>query len=253
MQWEGTSPPTPALFDAWPAVEQNYCKDFTCCGLELPGLHELLQHYEERHVQHQQFSDDESMLTSPITPLTSSPRSSVGPEGPATPPPSSFPYSPTDMKFSYPPYAAYPVSGFYNPEFPVSEPYTAALPHVPSLVPEYDVMQGFDPLDHDSPAYSVPPSLVNKPLPQKPQGLGITIPSIDTKELTAGPLAGRKVKYGKDRKSKKDDELPEGQKRVKPFKCKVPGCTKAYLNSNGLRYHMQKGTCVLSGPAPEDA
>jgi hypothetical protein len=93
---------------------------------------------------------------------------------------------------------------------------------VPSLVPEYDVMQGFDPLDHDSPAYSVPPSLVNKPLPaEKPKGLGITIPTIETKTLTSGPLAGRKIKYGKDRKSKKDDELPEGQKRIKPFKCKV--------------------------------
>ena len=29
-------------------------RDFSCCGLTLPSLHELLQHYEEHHTDHQQ-------------------------------------------------------------------------------------------------------------------------------------------------------------------------------------------------------
>jgi transcription factor SFP1 len=31
-------------------MEANFMKDFSCCGLTLPTLHELLQHYEEAHV-----------------------------------------------------------------------------------------------------------------------------------------------------------------------------------------------------------
>ncbi|KAI0741241.1 hypothetical protein BC629DRAFT_277497 [Irpex lacteus] len=33
--------------------------------------------------------------------------------------------------------------------------------------------------------------------------------------------------------------------REKAFKCPHPGCTKSYLNPNGLKYHLEKGTCVV--------
>jgi len=32
-----------------PKLEANFMRDFSCCGLTLPSLHELLQHYEEQH------------------------------------------------------------------------------------------------------------------------------------------------------------------------------------------------------------
>lgn len=38
-------------------LESTFCRDFSCCGLELDDLHDLLQHYEECHVRF----DDESM------------------------------------------------------------------------------------------------------------------------------------------------------------------------------------------------
>ncbi len=34
-----------------PKMEANFMRDFSCCGLTLPSLHELLQHYEEQHIQ----------------------------------------------------------------------------------------------------------------------------------------------------------------------------------------------------------
>lgn len=37
--------------------EQNYCKDFICCGVSLANLHDVLQHYEECHVK---VEDDET-------------------------------------------------------------------------------------------------------------------------------------------------------------------------------------------------
>jgi transcription factor SFP1 len=34
-----------------PKLEANFMRDFSCCGLTLPSLHDLLQHYEEAHAQ----------------------------------------------------------------------------------------------------------------------------------------------------------------------------------------------------------
>ena len=34
-----------------PKLEANFMKDFTCCNLILPSLHDLLQHFEEAHAQ----------------------------------------------------------------------------------------------------------------------------------------------------------------------------------------------------------
>ena len=34
-----------------PKMEANFMRDFSCCGMTLPTLHDLLQHYEECHAQ----------------------------------------------------------------------------------------------------------------------------------------------------------------------------------------------------------
>lgn len=54
----GTSPFThsqmPSSFHSGsylPKLEANFMKDFTCCDLNLANLHDLLQHYEEKHTQ----------------------------------------------------------------------------------------------------------------------------------------------------------------------------------------------------------
>jgi len=36
-----------------------------------------------------------------------------------------------------------------------------------------------------------------------------------------------------------------GRKREKAFRCPKFGCTKSYLNPNGLKYHVEKGTCSI--------
>lgn len=45
----GMSPDlTPSYF---PMLEADYCRDYHCCGDNLPTLHDLLRHYEETHIQ----------------------------------------------------------------------------------------------------------------------------------------------------------------------------------------------------------
>ncbi|KEF56285.1 uncharacterized protein A1O9_07866 [Exophiala aquamarina CBS 119918] len=56
MMMSGTSPfafnsPSYHSSSYLPKLEANFMKDFSCCGLTLPSLHDLLQHYEEAHAQ----------------------------------------------------------------------------------------------------------------------------------------------------------------------------------------------------------
>jgi transcription factor SFP1 len=56
MMMAGTSPfafqsPSYHSSSYLPKLEANFMKDFSCCGLTLPTLHDLLQHYEEAHAQ----------------------------------------------------------------------------------------------------------------------------------------------------------------------------------------------------------
>ncbi|WFC98142.1 Transcriptional regulator of ribosomal biogenesis proteins [Malassezia yamatoensis] len=46
-------------------LESSFCRNFTCCGRGLDDLHDLLQHYEECHVQFEDEDEDEmqSILT----------------------------------------------------------------------------------------------------------------------------------------------------------------------------------------------
>lgn len=37
-----------------------------------------------------------------------------------------------------------------------------------------------------------------------------------------------------------------GKKREKTYRCPEPRCSKSYLNPNGLKYHLEKGTCKIN-------
>ncbi|KAG6834979.1 hypothetical protein H0H93_005953 [Arthromyces matolae] len=60
-------------------------------------------------------------------------------------------------------------------------------------------------------------------------------------------------KYAGKRKGKVDlhgAPLAATRKRSKKaYQCPTPGCTKSYLNPNGLKYHQEKGTCKIESPA----
>lgn len=76
MLMAGTSPFThgqsPSLHSSsyMPKFEANFMKDFTCCGLTLSNLHELLQHYEEAHTQASPTTTRSGPFSSQFTPLS---------------------------------------------------------------------------------------------------------------------------------------------------------------------------------------
>jgi hypothetical protein len=43
-------------------LEDQFCRDFSCCGLQLKDMHELLQHFEDTHVLVESDMEDEEDL-----------------------------------------------------------------------------------------------------------------------------------------------------------------------------------------------
>lgn len=39
--------------------------------------------------------------------------------------------------------------------------------------------------------------------------------------------------------------ISNSRRREKAYRCPTPRCTKSYLNPNGLKYHLEKGTCKI--------
>ncbi|KAG8533914.1 uncharacterized protein KY384_001655 [Bacidia gigantensis] len=48
-----------------PKLEADFMRDFSCCGLTLPSLHDLLEHYEDNHHQQMRGSSTEGPLPDP--------------------------------------------------------------------------------------------------------------------------------------------------------------------------------------------
>jgi transcription factor SFP1 len=72
MMMSGTSPfafqsPSYHSSSYLPKLEANFMKDFSCCGLILPTLHDLLQHYEEAHAQKDPLSHESAQPQMPDT------------------------------------------------------------------------------------------------------------------------------------------------------------------------------------------
>lgn len=47
-----STPLVDSFYHSPPLVEENFLKDFSCCGQKIHGLHDLLWHYEVKHAQY---------------------------------------------------------------------------------------------------------------------------------------------------------------------------------------------------------
>ncbi|EIN10086.1 hypothetical protein PUNSTDRAFT_143416 [Punctularia strigosozonata HHB-11173 SS5] len=50
MQTKTPTASTPLFEHHMPSLEEDICSDFTCCGLTLADMHQLVEHFEEAHV-----------------------------------------------------------------------------------------------------------------------------------------------------------------------------------------------------------
>ncbi|TFK81719.1 hypothetical protein K466DRAFT_501669 [Polyporus arcularius HHB13444] len=256
-----------SLFDSFidsSSFDQSFCSNFSCCGQNLPDLHRLLEHFEEEHVLPLPH-DDRPLYSSPVY---------------AQPRPSGA-------------HASYIIS--YPQPDPPLQPVTHPIPHhgAHRVLPDIDLphIRNVPDLIHSplSSAASSATSCYSSPTLDEPLCLPPALFTVqNTRSRTPPPSSdsddddddeptprerGRGVgpqrttkQYGSARvdpiaRSRPTVRTPERAPapahkkrdgREKQYKC------PSYLNPNGLKYHLEKGTCTNAdtrprGPLPPPA
>ncbi|KAI8340606.1 hypothetical protein BC941DRAFT_500200 [Chlamydoabsidia padenii] len=216
-------------------LEADYCKDFSCCGLVLNDLHDLLQHYEECHVQCEEDEQDSNSDNNPDDDYWSS----------ATPPLSpTTNHGPGDSTNA----ASY-LSDMYN--------------HGGQWSIDSLATTGMSSFDTDS----MPPTPSHEYCPddeevgEKISGKKRTFQQVSSTNamdlLTLSAAKKLAMTTGDSLNALTDEEflahagvlLASANTSYlyadKPYKCAVQGCDKAYKNPNGLKYHKEHGHCSL--------
>ncbi|KAL7278874.1 hypothetical protein ACG7TL_006705 [Trametes sanguinea] len=252
--------------------DQSLCSNFSCCGQNLPDLHRLLDHFEEQHVLPLP-ADNRPIYSSPVYARPAGPHASYILSYPQPNPP----LQPV----------SHPISSAHGPLRPVPDAH-----HVPDLIhsPASLASSSVPSSCYSSPNLGeplcLPPSLFTFQPPRTttppPSSLGLSTEPEDDNLLdsTVVPPIARSA-VGPQRSSKHSNradplarsrplaQTPErptsthsGSRRrdgrEKMYKCPYPGCAKSYLNPNGLKYHLEKGTCTNAderprGPLPPGA
>ncbi|EPT05505.1 hypothetical protein FOMPIDRAFT_1057253 [Fomitopsis schrenkii] len=228
------SPSSPPAFD--PTLHDK-CSDFACCGLSLPDLHALVDHFEENHV----------LIVGHNGQLSSSPLvvSYPQPDPPAE--------CSTLLGFS--PYTRahghlHPRADLFDHDFSDATSSDTASHSSGSTFPS----------PNPSEPICLPPSLFSVYPPLPPDVLPECAPLERTRERQSATKPAPAPARAKASKAKAQllhphpqPHLPPAEtqrkrrsrEREKAYKCPRPGCSKAYLNPNGLKYHLEKGTCTI--------
>ncbi|KAJ1561282.1 hypothetical protein HK096_005286 [Nowakowskiella sp. JEL0078] len=253
-------------------LEDKFCKDFACCGINLESLHDLLQHFEECHVRVESdvdeeediplfdldemetdMSDNEAIVLRPQFDINSEHFQSIfsGAESAirladvysdistleASVIRRRYPMSPATLRKAK------------QLEHPATIPYVFDGPT--QIISDTEMDEGM------SPTSSILAAAGKSFMIRRPQGEF----SDDDEVLDHGanpifpPLPmthfdphmmeqiPKVVRSGPD-----GTEFDEGKdKDDRPYKCKIAGCAKAYKNPGGLKYHMQHGHCEDTG------
>ncbi|KAI0245973.1 hypothetical protein BJV78DRAFT_1258719 [Lactifluus subvellereus] len=202
-----------------PTFEREICSNFTCCGLNIPDLHELLAHFEATHVESVPVFPEEPSYHPPTDPLYDVAHMVLSFPQPRTLPEGSCPRTPSPC-----------------PPMLDSESDSATSP----------VSMAGPPSPQDILARSSTPELVSLSTQKEPIALS---PSLLTtpREPTCGPK--RVERRGPRGRFQSQELTTTPRKREKLYHCPKPGCLKSYLNPNGLKYHLDKGTCQLASDA----
>lgn len=228
--------------------EQDFCRDFTCCGAKLIDLHALVEHFEDVHVR--VVPSDSYPF-----PMTGSGVPSVIPD---VLPPAPAGMDPDEMEMDD---APSPTSSNTPPQTPVAHPPASAFDTTSVFLP-YCRTSDLGPTAF----YNGPPSMqrshstgphVNGPgiqpalLTRTPEETPVAAPSAasSSSALKVTVNGNRRIITGPILPNAASDPrppLPGG----KPFRCPTPNCTKSYKQANGLKYHLTHGQCSFLPPDP---
>lgn len=251
------------------SFERDFCSNFSCCGQSLPDLHLLLAHFEQTHL----LTPGSSGLRHPVNngqvpalpvehdpPLSPSSSAILDYPNFSAPPPTPVDESCDPMK----PWFATPRPFDYLEMF--DDDHSGASAHHPTIVDlelDFDskkthLWDFFPDDDSDSSSYSSEELSVDairyphgQPVTKEtPFAASLPVSSADMPTSCASPdqihtnvfdpKSGQSIPPTTARKSARRGT------RTKMYKCPRTGCLKSYLNPNGLKYHLEKGTCEFT-------
>ncbi|KAH7926382.1 hypothetical protein BV22DRAFT_1046139 [Leucogyrophana mollusca] len=210
--------------DQIPALERDFCSGFACCGHTLADLHELVDHFEEAHA------------------VVDAAGGSIYPRSFVS---SRFGGSehcvPMNDGMDFAPFSS-PVLGDLQPRHLTSDIASritstlSPVDHPSPLAAWHNVLvTDLDGLPGDSPNFSsellgLPPSsFINSSQPAPVTTRPPTLPTRTEKKRPRG-------------------QAPFKNRRDKLYRCPVRPLSlwPSYLNPNGLKYHMERGTCNVA-------
>lgn len=195
------------------------CRDYTCCGIILNDLHALVEHFEDHHVVvvespalQATYMSSSFMPLDPIDDMDLDGHSS-GSSSPSLPDTPVLPFDTTSVRRSSL-YPSNPTSPRVESAFNRYSGYTEFSSMLPGT------MESSPPLSM-YPSHSkscLPPALLNTPSPMT------TPPESPAPSTTLSRPSSSLL-------------------LSKPFRCPKEGCNKSYKQANGLKYHIQHGSC----------
>lgn len=228
--------------------EKEFCRDFTCCGLNLGDLHALVEHFEDVHVQVVP-SEYPFPVSGQNMPTVVASTSGLAPaaagidldememDGDAPSPSSSN--SPPRTPLAVPPTSAFDTTSVFLPYRRASDLAPAAYFNTTPTV------QRSHSIGTHANGPGIQPALLTRTPEETPQSSPPSTPSSNPKVLNGarriitGPIVPNAA-------SDPRPPLPGG----KPFRCPTPNCTKSYKQANGLKYHLTHGQCSFLPPDP---
>ncbi|KAG6845251.1 hypothetical protein H0H87_011986 [Tephrocybe sp. NHM501043] len=217
-------------------LERTFCTNFSCCNILLPDLHALLDHYDVTA------SGQHSIPRTPIPALTHS----ASPSPPSSPGSSSSPNSSPHRRYVTLWPVASPTCAVNATEIAVSAPFVYqpdayALSEYPTYEHCYDAATSPQVRRLEQ---TVASNIPTSGLPRDHES-EIGDKGQRKRSSSSAPPGKTPVK----RKGKVDHTgaplVMTRKRNKKAYQCPTPGCTKSYLNPNGLKYHQEKGTCKI--------
>lgn len=228
--------------------EKEFCRDFTCCGMNLGDLHALVEHFEDVHVQ---------VLPSEYPFPVSGPgiSNSIASTSGLAPAAAGIDLDEMDMDEDAPS----PSSSNSPPRTPLAPPPTSAFDTTSVFLPyrrasdlaptayfnTTPTVQRSHSIGTHTNGPGIQPALLTRTPDETPQSSPPATPSSNPKVLNGarriitGPIVPNAA-------SDPRPPLPGG----KPFRCPTPNCTKSYKQANGLKYHLTHGQCSFLPPDP---
>ncbi|KAG8821500.1 hypothetical protein FRC17_009799 [Serendipita sp. 399] len=227
--------------------EKEFCRDFTCCGINLNDLHALVEHFEDHHVRVVP-SEDPFPLAGTGAPALQSTNG-------IAPAPAGIDPDEMDMEDNIPS----PASSNSPPATPLAQPPASAFDTTSVFLPYRRTsdlgpatyftatpgMQRAHSMGTHMNGPGIQPALLTRTPEDTPQSSPPATPATTTKVLNSN----RRIITGPIVPNAANDPrppLPGG----KPFRCPTPNCTKSYKQANGLKYHLTHGQCSFLPPDP---